>query len=431
MKHIATFAIINFFFLISIISLADEKVDFKNGKIYIGYAISLLLLIINFEFSIPAMRVVLNIVIYIILARILFSRDFREAILLGMSVTVIGICAEVVYGFLAYPILTQNLFVNEKIIAALINNLFIGIILFIFCRYTPFKNLYKTFLATTRKISDRQIVIFSLFIVILFNFICWISYFVFKDLLSHYYLTLISSSLSVFGTLLVFFYFKTQNKYLMVYEKYNISLESICEFEQIIENYRINTHENKNQLRTVRSMSKNKKVISYLDVLLQEKVTDDEKLLMDVQKIPAGGLRGIIYSKLLTIKEKNINFELVIDRKISNNFINLVDDYTLTSVCRILGVLLDNAIENSISLKNGYIIIELYEDDSCLVVSITNNYEGYVDVGFINNPGISSKGKSHGYGLALVQKLLKKNKKIEHTSEFFEDNFMQKIKIKV
>ena len=66
-----------------------------------------------------------------------------------------------------------------------------------------------------------------------------------------------------------------------------------------------------------------------------------------------------------------------------------------------------------------------------MVISITNNYEGYVDVGSINQPGISSKGKEHGYGLTLVQRLVKKNKKIQHRSEFFEDNFMQKIKIKV
>ena len=76
-------------------------------------------------------------------------------------------------------------------------------------------------------------------------------------------------------------------------------------------------------------------------------------------------------------------------------------------------------------------MIELYEEDNYLVISITNNYEGYVDIENINNSGITKKGKNHGYGLALVQRLVKRHKKIQHSSEFFEDNFMQKIKIKV
>ncbi len=431
MKHIITFAVIHFFFLIAMLSLSDEKIDFKNKKIYIGYIFTLILLVLNFELSLVSIRVVLNIIIYVILAQFLFAKGIKESILLGMSVTVIGIFSEIIYGFLAYPMLNQTLFVEEAVLTAIINNFFIGIILVFLCSHKPFKNLYQIVLSTTNKINDGYIMVFSLLIIIIFNFICWISYFVFKELLSHYYLLFISSSLSIFGFLLVFFYFKANNKYLTVYEKYNISLDSIREFELMIENYRINTHENKNQFRTIRNMSKNKKINSYIDALLNENVSDDEKILMASEKIPAGGLRGIIYSKLLLIQKNGILFEFDVDKKVSFSKIAKIDDYTLTAVCRILGVLLDNAIEGVSTLDNKYIMIELYEEDNYLVISITNNYEGYVDIENINNSGITKKGKNHGYGLALVQRLVKRHKKIQHSSEFFEDNFMQKIKIKV
>ncbi len=431
MKYVLSFAVIHFFFLISMLSLSHEKINLKNKKIYFSYLFTLILLILNFEFSISYIRVLLNVGVYIILSRMLITKNLKESILLGIVITLLAIISEFIYNIISLPMFKQNIFENEEVIIALINNIFIGLILFLLCRYTKFKDLYSFVLSTTNKIGEKQIIVFSLLIVIVFNFICWLSYFTFKDSLGYNYLTLISSLLSIFSALLVFSYFKINNKYLTVYEKYNISLESVKEFEIMIENYRINTHENKNQFRTIRNMCKNKKIMSYIDALLNEEINDDEKLLMNVQKIPAGGLRGIIYSKLLLIKEKEIPFELTVDKKITTQETEKIDDYTLTDVCRILGVLLDNSIEEVSKLSNKYILVELYEEGNDIVISVTNNYEGYVDVESINNPGISSKGDNHGYGLSLVDKLVNKNKKLHHESEFFEDNFMQKIKIKV
>ena len=308
---------------------------------------------------------------------------------------------------------------------------FIGIILIVICSIKQMRKTYDFLLQITNKINEKQIVFISLLIVILCNCLWWFSYFIFNNVVKYTNLIITSSILNLASVLLVLFYLKVNNKYLSMSEKYNYSLQSIREFELMIENYKINTHENKNQFRTIRNMSKNKKINSYIDALLDESITDDEKVLMDIQRIPAGGLRGIIYSKLLLMHQKNISTELVIDKKITSAKVNNIDDYTLTAICRILGVLLDNAIEGVNNLENKYIMVELYEEDKELVISITNNYEGYVDVGSINQPGISSKGKEHGYGLTLVQRLVKKNKKIQHRSEFFEDNFMQKIKIKV
>jgi two-component system sensor histidine kinase AgrC len=244
-------------------------------------------------------------------------------------------------------------------------------------------------------------------------------------------LTFIGSILTILSTLLAFLYFKTNNKYLTVYEKYNISLSSIREFEQMLERYRINSHENRNQLKTIRCMSKNQKIVSYIDSLLDEEINDDNQLLMDTQSIPAGGLRGIIYTKLLTMKQNDIPFELVVDKKVTTDRVEKIDDSTLTSVCQILGVFLDNSIEEVSKLKEQYILVELYEDEEELAISITNNYEGCVDFEIINNEGVTTKGKNHGYGLSLVKELVKKNKKLTHESEVMDDNFIQKIKIKV
>ena len=178
-------------------------------------------------------------------------------------------------------------------------------------------------------------------------------------------------------------------------------------------------------------MSKNKKVVSYIDALLNENPTDDEQLFMKTLQIPSGGLRGIIYTKLLEMKEKGIIFELSVDKMITNDLAQKIDEYTLTDICRILGVFLDNSIENVLNLSEQYIMVEMYAGEGELNIDITNNYEGYVDIEKISNPGETTKGDNHGYGLALVETLVKKNKKLFHESEIVENNFIQKLKIKV
>lgn len=431
MRYALSFLVIHFFFTISMGLLANEKINFSSKRFYISFFITLFLLILNFEYSPSEIRVLFNFIIYVILAIFLFRNSLKESIILSMLVIIIGLLSEFLYGILTYPFFHYNVMLQENSIVSFFNNFVIGLTLTGLSNLKKTKGLFKNVLYACGKIEEKHIIIFSLIIVVLFNCIGLLSYYISIEVVDTYYLVFVGTFLCLFTSVLTFYYFKTQNNYLHICEKYNVSLESIREFELMIENYRINSHENKNQFRTIRNMSGNKKINSYIDALLSETVNDDEKILTDIQRIPAGGLRGIIYSKLLLMQQKEISSELVVDKKITTVKVSNIDDYTLTAICRILGVLLDNAIEGVKDLENRYIIVELYEEEKDLVISITNNYEGYVDIENISHPGISSKGGEHGYGLSLVQNLVRKNKKIQHTSEFFEDNFMQKIKIKV
>ena len=193
----------------------------------------------------------------------------------------------------------------------------------------------------------------------------------------------------------------------------------IRDFELALDNYRISTHENKNQLKTIRNMSKDKKVESYIDALLNDSSEDnDEKLLNVIQKIPDGGLKGIIYTKL-------------VDIKITADKISKIDDVTLTHICEILGVFLDNAIDASLEVDDVYVAIELYDEDGDINVSVSNGYKGYIDIDSMNQIGLTTKGSGHGYGLSLANYLINKDPKLEKRSEVTEDSFTQIIKIKV
>lgn len=431
MKYIASFVVSLMFFTVAMGYLADEKVNLKKPRVYFCYFITLILYVLNFEFSLSETRFIFNVLIFMIFSAIWLKTDIKSSIVLGILITLLGTLSEVAYVLIAGNFINDALFLADSPLSVLINNIFIGCILLILCRILNGRKIYQKVLKGIDKISDKKVALLSLSVIILFNVAYIITYLVSKEALHSLYLPVFSAVLSFLAALLVFVYLQTNNKYLTIYGKYNTSLQSIKEFEALLEYHRINSHENKNQLRTIKYMSKDESVKSYVQTLLNDKENDKEKLFANIQKIPEGGLRGIIYSKLLLMNSENIPFELVVDKKITHEMIENIDDVTMKDLCNVLGVLLDNAIEASSSLEEKYVLIELYKEKESIIISVTNRYEGYIDLEQINNPGNSTKGKNHGYGLSLVDYIINHNKKLIHKNELIEDNFMQSVQIKV
>ena len=172
----------------------------------------------------------------------------------------------------------------------------------------------------------------------------------------------------------------------------------------MISKYRIANHENKNLLLTVRAMilNKEKDIPKYIDSIIEEKYEDDEKLLFKIAVLPSGGLRATIYSSIIKIKDNNINYDLYID------FIEF-DTNTTIDICKILGVYVDNAIDAVKDLKVKNINIDIFVEKDTLNIKVINNYENKIDIGKIYDEGYTTKGEGHGFGLALVNKIISQN----------------------
>jgi len=80
-------------------------------------------------------------------------------------------------------------------------------------------------------------------------------------------------------------------------------------------------------------------------------------------------------------------------------------------------------------LEEKYILIEIYREGKSIVVAITNNYAGYIDIDKITASGYSTKGNDRGYGLTLVDKIIDRNSELENLKEIVNDNFIQRLKI--
>ena len=141
-----------------------------------------------------------------------------------------------------------------------------------------------------------------------------------------------------------------------------------------------------------------------------QEINENQSINSDVITNPA--ILNLINNKIKLAEQKNVKISVKV-------YINLetlkVSTYDL---CRILGILIDNAIEATIGCDEKLVTIKFLKDkyNNRNLIIIENPYKNYlIDVKKIYEKGFSSKKDkiSHGLGLWKVNQILKKNKNIQ------------------
>jgi len=411
--------------------ILNKKIDLKNYRLYISLISLMIISLLNY-FNVNAyIRITIITLFLIIFFKFLFKENIKLSIITPIFVQLIYMISEMIFAIIISFIFNVN---NEDIVnsffGTLIPNLAIAIISMIIV-YIPFvRKLYNLILAKINKIGEIYLIFICFIFIIIANILVAFLYFE----VEFRYLLIFNTIVTLFCFCIVIYMFKTKNNFIEVNEKYNTTINSLKEYEEILDRYRISNHENKNQLLTIRNLipKSNKKVITYIDTLIENKLEDNDKVMFETSKIPSGGLRGLLYSKLLLMKELKIDYNLQVSKNIKTvDLIKNIDDYTMLDICKIVGVFVDNAIQEVKTLRKKNISIEMYFDKNELVVSISNNYGGTINIAKIDNNGYTTKGKNHGYGLALVKELINKNSRLNNERVLSKTIFTQILKIKM
>ena len=215
--------------------------------------------------------------------------------------------------------------------------------------------------------------------------------------------------------------------------EYDILLTNLSEYENLLDKQRISNHENKNQLLVIKGMvDKNESNVSeYINSIIDTQYKDNDTLIIKTNRIPSGGLKGLIYYKMLTMKEKKINVNLEVDRSLRDLDFSTIPVKTHQELCKIVGVLLDNAIQALENSTNKEINIFLEYVDNEFIIKISNTYDGNIDLDKIDSAGYTTKGKGHGYGLSLVKNIIRDNKVFKNERELNGKLFSQIIKLNI
>lgn len=221
-----------------------------------------------------------------------------------------------------------------------------------------------------------------------------------------------------------------QRKDIEISKKEYIKLEDYSKInEMILEDYRVNIHESKNQLIIIDSMvpKKYKEVHEYIGNLIKYKNNDKYYWFSDLKYIPLSELKSFINIKFMEMINDKIKLEINISKDIDKNFFNKFKIKDKEDLYNIIGILLDNAHEAAMKSKRKEVSLQIYKANKKINIIVANTFKGKINLDEIDNYGYSSKGTNRGTGLHIIKNIISKNKKFTKETRIIDKYFVQSI----
>ena len=405
----------------------NNKIKFKERSIYFYFLMLVTVTTLNCAFIINELRISSIILMLIPINWYLFRKDLNTSIATTVTYEIIMILAEMIYAIGLFILIPTDNVVN-RVIGDVLSNITIGIIAIILIRFNFFRKLSEILLDTINNIKKYEVFVLLTIVILTINFLLMASY----AKISLPNLLILNALLIVIYSFIIFRFISIKHTYQEIYGKYNSTLSSLHEYEEMMDRYRISNHENKNTLQTIQAMllKKEENISKFIDSVVNDKLMYNENLMYKTSAIPEGGLRAIIYAKLATMKDKDIQFDFKVDNQVRRVSLLKLGEKVMLDICKIVGVYLDNAIEAVENLDKREIGIKLYLDEGYLCVKISNNYKGHIEDDKIDEIKYTTKANGHGYGLTMVKEILEQNRYLENERQVNGQVFTQILKIK-
>jgi two-component system, LytTR family, sensor histidine kinase AgrC len=130
-------------------------------------------------------------------------------------------------------------------------------------------------------------------------------------------------------------------------------------------------------------------------------VIGENKSLSLLQNIKISPLKGLISSKIIYAQSKSIHTNIEIVDNIESLSIGTID------ICRIMGVILDNAIEAAMSCEVRKINLAIVRNEDNTIITVTNSCPSNTPpVHKIYEKDFSTKGEGRGMGLKIVKEII-------------------------
>lgn len=365
----------------------------------------------------------INMLLYPLVISFVFKANPIKAFISQLVPCVIIAIFETIYCKLYSSLFNM---VYEEIYITLLPRLIISFLIYI-STYLIYKivKYYKLNITFADSMSSKNKLILILNFIFAFIVIAmqaYVSIFYIDKL--PFFVTLISIiSLVVYFAISIFSLLKTTKL-----EETSQSLEEAQLYNKTLkllhDNLRIFKHDFSNIMQSIEGYIVNKDMdglAEYYKGIKNECNNSNNLTALSPKLINDPALYSLIASKYLSSEESNITFNV----SICVNFSDIkVSPYILT---RILGILLDNAIEAAKTSKEKEICFDVsgpFKNSNVkkYVISIQNTYSNKdVDLERIREKGYTSKNEeegSHGLGLWEVNKILKRSKNLNlHTTK--------------
>lgn len=413
--------------------ILGQKSILKQKRLWIASIVMGLYTLLSYMITANAIRVILDFALLIICCEFILhfnKKIFIQITIVSFVIWVFMLLIDIfAYVILLYVFKTDLSVINANVYLKNILSSFVCTLLTLLF----FKAKLRCYILKISKlgshIKNHYILVMIILSVLLFSisvYICLFDYDV-GIILSTLFIMITVYTIIVIGTINEFY---QKNK---IQSEYDILLKNLNEYENLLDLQRVTNHENKNQLLVIKGMvdKGESNTSEYINSIIDTQYKDNDAIIYKTNRIPSGGLRGLIYYKILTMKEKKINSNLDVDRSLNELDFDNIPIKTNQELCKIVGVFLDSAIQAVSELKKKVIDIYLkYENDE-LYIKVSNNYSGIIELDKIDNSGYTTKGKGHGYGLSLVKGIIRENACFKNDREIHGKMFSQIIRLKI
>ena len=210
-----------------------------------------------------------------------------------------------------------------------------------------------------------------------------------------------------------------QKKYILALEKNNNEIRKFKhDFNNIIlglDGYINNDDFNKEKL---------KKYFNSTIMNFNNNIELNNIVIAKLNSIKVSSLKSLITNKVLVAQNNNIDVDINIQREIHDFY---TDEMQLS---RILGILLDNAIEASLELTDDKKIeMNIIQIDKTTDIQISNTFNNTgTPIADFNKEGFSTKGTNRGLGLSSAHEIANKLNMLLNT-EIDGNTFIQNLSI--
>lgn len=220
-----------------------------------------------------------------------------------------------------------------------------------------------------------------------------------------------------------------QNQQLVLqHQEQAITQEYMTQMEDLYQEMCTFRHDYKNILSTMGYYIEHKE-LEHLEEYFHQKILPtasslpgQDFILGKLSQVQVAPIKSLLYSKLCICQNKQIPFTLSIPQPVTQFPMDIL------SLCQILGILLDNAIEAAIQTEQPYAEINLLLLEENIYIEIKNRTLPLtVPISELSRHGFSTKKGHTGLGLHTVQKLLAPLEHVQFSLEVQDDLFSAKL----
>lgn len=400
----------------------NDNIFTKNNILLLSIMIfvTVILYKINYTSTYTILIYLVNIIIY----KLIFKNKIIESFIFTSIMMIITFFADILTMIVLIPFVNINELRSVWYIRLLATNMtaiFSVVLTKILLKSNKIKNILQK---TDKFISNKNFIFLSLLMIVFFS----LAYNFYSEFgFNIGYVTNII--IAVIFIVLLIIYFREKDNYLKLSDKYDSMFYYVQTFEDWIEKEQLNRHEFKNQLAVLRSVTKDKNTKKKIDEILKDNIEIEDEIIDQLKHLPKGGIKGLMYYKSAIAQKNKLN--LVIDVSINNNSVlNNLNKNDTQTLCKLIGIYYDNAIEAAKETRKKNILIEIYEIKNQTNIVISNTFKKSRNFNNRNEKGISSKGKGRGNGLYFAKSLLDKNKWIEENQEIIDRYYIETLHIK-